>query len=280
MKQSIDLKTLEENYEIRSNRFHNIQSNQYYFKNCKFSIWEYFQIKAWYELLVNQDIEKSKQAFYDAAKTDIYYYKLYQENGSDLFSYGRTHVLEASLSDSEVVMKEYASINYKLRRHGRKLVWYSEMVNEGAGHIYCDLINRAMNKDYSALRHSIQIAKEKSLKLKKNQWLNLDLEFFNGILNKEKDKVFNVINLLCTKEHKKRNKHSFFYKDIISHPAQGYLKIAWINEMEIEIDNKYIHNEIIPINPNVKYDDNAKILIDKLDISEPPNNYNGQKVKA
>jgi len=49
--------------------------------------------------------------------------------------------------------------------------------------------------------------------------------------------------------------------------------------MEIEIENKFIHNEIIPINPNESYEDNAKIIIDKLDISEPPENYNGRKVK-
>jgi len=63
MKQSIDLKPIEENFELRLNRFQNIQSGQYYFKNCKFSIWEYFQIKGWYELLINRSIEKSKQTF-------------------------------------------------------------------------------------------------------------------------------------------------------------------------------------------------------------------------
>lgn len=279
MKQSVDLKPLEDNYEIRLNRFQNIQSNQYYFKNCKLSIWEFYQTKGWFELLINKNVRKAKQAFYDAAKTDIYYYKLYQENVSDLFSYGRTHVLETSLSDSKPVMQEYSKIDYKLWRHGRKLVLYSDMVKEGAGHIYCDLINRAMNRDYTALSQSVQIVKQKSLKLKKNQWMNLDLDFFIGILDKDKDKVFNAINLLCTKEHKKRNKHSSYFKEIISHPAQGYLKIAWINGMEIEIINKYIHNEILPINPNELYEDNVRILIEKLDASEPPKNYNGQKVK-
>jgi hypothetical protein len=279
MKQKIDIKPIEDNYKSRFQRIRDCQSEDYYFKNCKFSIWQYFQIKGWFELLVNNNVEQSKQAFYDAAKTDIYYYQLFKENVSDLFAAGRTHVLETSLSDNKSVMNEYAKIDYKLRKYGRKLVWHSDMVKEGKGHIYCDLINRAMNRDYSLLNKSIKIAKEKSLNLKKNQWMHLDLEFFDGILNKKKDKVFKAINQLCTKEHKKRNKHSFFFKDIISHPAQGYLKISWINEIEIEVNNKYIHNELIPISPNKKYDDNAKILIEKMNVSEPPKNYNGWKVK-
>jgi hypothetical protein len=49
--------------------------------------------------------------------------------------------------------------------------------------------------------------------------------------------------------------------------------------MEIEIINKFINNEITPINPNDFYEENVKKLIEKLDTSEPPENYNGQKVK-
>ena len=108
MKKSIDISPLEENFERRQKRFLQIANSEYYFKNCRLSIWEYYQIKGWFELLVNRDTKKSKQAFYDAAKTDIYYYRTYKNQVTDLFSYGRTHVLETALSDNESVMNEYS----------------------------------------------------------------------------------------------------------------------------------------------------------------------------
>ena len=228
---------------------------------------------------MNNDIINAKQAFYDAAKTDIYYYHTYKSYVVDLFSAGRTHVLEASLSDSKSVMKEYSQINYQLHKHGRKLVWYSEMANDGEGHIYCALINSAMNQNTEELKRLNEIVRTKCLTLKKNQWMNIDLNFFEAIVEEDQTKIRDTIIQLCTKEHKRRNKHSFFFKDLVSHPAQGYLKIAWLNNMQIEIENKYLHQEILPIVPNEKYKDNVANLMSNMIIDEPPINYNGQRIK-
>lgn len=279
MKKELNISILKEQFERKSERFNRIQNKEFYFKNCRLSIWEYYQAKGWYELLVNNDLSESKQAFYDASKTDIYYYETYNTNVTDLFSYGRSHVLETALSDSQELMQEYFKINYQLNKHGRKLVWYSDMINDGEVHIYCALINSAMNQDMSELKRLTDIVKSKCLKLKKNQWMNLDLNFFEGIIEKDTQKIEETISLLCTKEHKKRNKHSFFYQDIVSHPAQGYLKISWINELQINIDNQYIHKELLPIKPNLNYKDNVKELMSKMILDEPPENHNGQKRK-
>ena len=279
MSKGIVISVLEENFELRSRRFEQIANNEYYFKNCRLSIWEYYQVKGWYELLVNKNKEKSKQAFYDAAKTDIYYYQTYKNQVTDLFSAGRTHVLETSLSDSESVMNEYSQINYQLNKHGRKLVWYTNMVNDGEGHIYCALISAAMTKNRSELQRLNEIVRTKCLKLKKNQWMNIDLKYFEGIVEQDELRIKEAIIQLCTREHKTRNKHSFFFKDIVSHPAQGYIKNDWLNHMKVEIENDYIHNEIIPHEPNVKYEDNVAKLMENMLTEEPPENYNGQKIR-
>ena len=279
MEKEINISAIEENFERRSKTFEQIINNEYYFKNCRLSIWEYFQIKGWYELLINNDIKNSKQAFYDASKTDIYYYETYKNQVADLFSYGRTHVLEAALSDNESAMIKYSQINYQLNKHGRQLVWYTDMVNEGEGHIYCALIRAAMTKNKTELKRLNEIVKTKCLELKKNQWMKIDLNFFEGIVEEDEKKTRDTIVQLCTKEHIRRNKHSFFFKDIVSHPAQGYLKIAWLNNMQIEIENKYIHSEIIPIKPNEVYEDNVANLMSKMKLEEPPLYYYGQKIK-
>ncbi|MBK9737068.1 MAG: hypothetical protein IPO92_19790 [Saprospiraceae bacterium] len=99
--------------------------------------------------------------------------------------------------------------------------------------------------------------------------------FSEGIVENDEIKVKETITQLCTKEQKSRNRHSFFFKDIVSHPAQGYLKIAWLNNMQIKIDNEFIHNEIIPVILNKKYEDNEAKLMTKMIIEEPPLNHNG-----
>lgn len=279
MDKKINLSVLEENFEHRSKKFEQIINSDYYFKNCRPSIWEYFQIKGWYELLITNKLQESKQAFYDAAKTDIHYYQTYTTKVSDLFSYGRTNVLETALSDNELVMDEYSNINYQINNHGRNLVWYTDMVNDGEGHIYCALISSAMTKNLVELKRLNNIVRTKCLKLKKNQWMNIDLNFFEGIVENDEIKVKETITQLCTKEHKSRNRHSSFFNDIVSHPAQGYLKIAWLNNMQIKIDNEFIHNEIIPVIPNKKYEDNVAELMTKMIIEEPPLNHNGQRIK-
>ena len=44
IEQSIDISVIEENFERRNRRFEQITNNEYYFKNCRLSIWEYYQL--------------------------------------------------------------------------------------------------------------------------------------------------------------------------------------------------------------------------------------------
>ena len=250
----------------------------YIFKNCKLTIWEAFQIEGWYEFLVNHNIEKAKQCFYNGAKSDVYYYKLFTENVEDLFSYGRTHVLQASLSDDKSIMNEYSLIDYQLKKSGKKLVWYHDMVQQGESHIYCAMINRAMNSDISGLSELIEVAKTKTVVKKINEWILLDLGFFQALVDRDMDNIYKVINTLCTSEHKKRNKHSWIYKDLVSQPAQGYAKIAWLNDLQVEVDNPLVHNELLSLQPNQSYNDDAGELISRMTLQSYINNYNGQKL--
>ena len=278
MKKELKYDELIENHERLMNRLVEFESKWYIFKNSKHSIWQAYQVKGWYEYLINENIAAAKQAFYDCSKIDIYLYQKFTKTGSDLFSAGRTHVLQTALSDSKDLMNEYNLIDYPVSKRKDKIIYYSDLVQEGKGYIYCDLINKAMNQETDKLANLIEIVKQKTLQLKKNQWLSIDLLFFEGIINNDKDKVFEVVNQLCTTEHKKRNKHSWFYKDLVSHPAQGYAKIAWLNGLQIEIENDLVHNDFLPTNPNDKYADNANELISKMTLESKIEYYNGQKL--
>ncbi|MGB4849062.1 MAG: hypothetical protein WBP41_14150 [Saprospiraceae bacterium] len=276
----IDLKfnELQVQHGKLTNRLSELADKRYIFKNCKPTIWEAFQISGWYEFLVNNRIEKAKQCFYDAAKTDIYYYSLFTENVSDLFSFGRTNVLETALTDDKSIMNEYSKIDYQLKQNGNKLVWYHDMVQLGENHIYCDMINKAMNCNMRGLSDLIEIARNKIMLNNKNDWMRPDLAFFQGLVDRDKDTIYKVIHTLCTSEHKERNKHSWIYTNLVSQPAQGYAKIAWLNELQIEIDNQLVHNELLPIRPNHVYFNNAKELISKMTLQSNVKDFNGQKL--
>jgi hypothetical protein len=136
-----------------------------------------------------------------------------------------------------------------------------------------------MNNEMDKLANLLEIAKEKTLDKKKNEWMKLDVQYFEGLINKDKDLVKDVVEKLCTKLHKTRNRHSWFYKDIVSQPALGYAKIAWLNDLQIEIDNDLVHNEFLPSNPNKEYYDNAKELISKMTLESNIEYFNGQKLR-
>ncbi|AWV96803.1 hypothetical protein [Arcticibacterium luteifluviistationis] len=278
MKKEPKYAELIKNHDNLMNRLEQYGSKWFIFRNSKITIWEAFQIKGWYEFFINENLDAAKQAFYDCSKIDIYYYQKLIKPGGDLFSAGRTHVLQTALSDSKDLMKEYNLIDYPVSKRKGKILNYSDLVQEGKTYIYCDLINKAMNQEIDKLANLVEIVKEKTLDKKKNEWLRIDLQFFEGIINKEKDIVLDVVKQLCTTEHKRRNKHSWFYKDLVSQPAQGYAKIAWLNGLQIEIENDFVYNEFLPTSPMKEYDDNAKELISKMTLESNVEFYNGQKL--
>lgn len=264
------------NAQIKIKEF---ESKWFIYKNSKDSIWETFHLIGWNESLINENYSNAKQAFSDCAKADIYYFDLFRNNvGTDLFSFGRTHALVTALSDNQEAIKDYSKIDYEIPFRGKKKMKFSELASKGEGHIYCDIIIKAMNKDLDGVSKDIEIIKNKCLPKKKNQWMELDLQFFQSIINKDKDSAFKIINILATKEHKKRNKDSWIYKDLISQPALGFAKILWINGIELEFNNKFLINELLPIKPNGNYKDNIELLINKMTLQSESETHNGRKL--
>ena len=118
-----------------------------------------------------------------------------------------------------------------------------------------------MNKDMKGLKTNLDLMDQTFMTLKKNAKFRMDRQFFEGILQRDKDSIFESIETMSTIEHKKRNKHSFYMKDYVSHQEIGYAKIAWLNDIEIEFNNKFIPNSMLPINPNSKYIDEMENYI-------------------
>ena len=237
-------------------------------------IWQSFESEAWYEYLIENNIEKSKEAFSNCAKIDLEQCSF----DNDIFSYKRNSPLYAILSDNLEVIKSFSDIDYTLKSGPKKNKTYKELIKLGKSHIYIDTIIKSMNKDHQGLNDNLVIMDNVFLKMKKNAPLKIDYDFFKAILDKNKDLIFESINTLVTKEHKKRNRDSAFYKDLISQPAMGYAKIAWINGYELEFDSTLIHNELLPFKPNKNYSDQVLKLKENMTLESLKPDFNGIKL--
>ncbi|WP_152286666.1 hypothetical protein [Flavicella marina] len=268
------MQELIESYKRGQERLKKYNSKEFIYKNGLNMIWQSFESEAWYESLIENNIEKSKEAFSNCAKIDLEECSF----NKDIFNYKRNSPLYAILSDNLEVVNSFNKIDYTITSGPKKYKTYKELVKIGKSHIYIDTIIKSMNKDYQALDENLKIMDNIFLKMKKNVALKIDYNFFKGILEKNKDLVFESINALATKEHKKRNRDSAFYKDLISQPAMGYAKIAWINGYQLEFDSTLIHNELLPFKPNKNYTDRVLILKENMTLESTNPDFNGIKL--
>ena len=250
-------------------------SKEYVFSKALNMIWQSFESEAWYEYLVENNIENSKEAFSNCAKIDL---EICSFNNSNIFEYKRDSPIYAILSDNLEVINSFAKVDYSIKTSPKKIKTHKELVKNGKSNIYIDTIIKSMNKDYSGLSNNLKTMESTFLKLKKNDLIKVDYDFFNGILNKNKDVIFESINTLVTKQHKKRNLKSSIYRDLVSQPAMGYAKIAWVNGFELEFDSPLIHNALLPFKPNNNYSEKVSILKGNMTLKAIDPNYNGIKL--
>ena len=80
----------------------------------------------------------------------------------------------------------------------------------------------------------------------------IDINIFNGFIEKDENKIRDNILLLAGKYHKRRYKQ-LGSKECISIPALTYAKLAYIKGYELDIDHPLIPKEMLPVIPNMEY---------------------------
>lgn len=241
-------------YETGQQELIHLINGKYEFKNILANLYLSFEASAWYSYLTKHDLNAAKQYFYNCGLVDIEDVK----SGNDIFGYKRNSPLNVAFSDCNELIDSFVNVEYVIRSGPQKGKTNKQLSQLGFDHIYIDTIIKAMAKDIDGLGSNLEIMERVFLKLKKHEALKSDYEYFKGVLNRDKDKIIEVINIMSTKEHKKRNKEPFYMKNIISQPGVGYAKIAWINGIEIEFDNVLIPNELLPVKPLNRYDNMLK----------------------
>jgi len=275
-------KQLEKQYEQSVDYLKKFESKSYIFKNCLRQIINSYQTIAWYRWFVKNDLVGTKNALFNASLTILRTSQLFKESTktASLLTNPRVIISEIALSDSEQIFNEFSNLDFLCPTKGRKSELFSSLIQRGDTKIYSALMIRAMVRDLQGVEKLLTILENNPRAKKKNEWFKEELLFFEGIVKGDKDKIFKTINYICSPyRHKQTNSYNGMYKELLSFPAIGYAKIAWLNNIELEFENDLIINDLLPVNKFIKYENKIDSLIPKMTLKSDYKYHNGWKVK-
>lgn len=201
--------------------------------------------RAWYFLFVEKDLQKAKQCFYLHGKIYEYMCNVREVDIILGMAEDATYTL---LSDSKELIQSFTTWRYND---------YDKFIKKGESKHIIQLI--AAKEDEKALE-LIEVFFDKH---KKYPFKEIDGNILKAILEKDKTKIEELLNiLLLPKNHKRRNNIYPLRRDILSFPALGFAKLAWFRGVEVEIENPLIPKELLPIKPNEKYENTYEFLIE------------------
>jgi len=218
---------------------------------------------AWYELFINKNLNETKDNLWLAGKCAIERAKISKMITNRLFEVSRTLLSIVALSDNPVLIKEYTGFDYEMKfvSHGKeRKMLYSDWVLKGENDVYHDVMLGLMGKDMDRVSRDLEIMKTVTLKKKMNDWMIKDYNLFKAIYEQDLQTTTNLLEDFVSKKlHKSRNRHEI-YPGLLSFPALGYAKLAWINGLEVKIDSSFIPNELLSVKPIDSYTDFKKLL--------------------
>lgn len=120
-----------------------------------------------------------------------------------------------------------------------------------------------LKEDWASLQALVERMDTKMLVQKQWQFALWDREVFVGFLERDKAKIENALKeMLVPKVHKARNKHQI-YPECVSFPALGYAKLAWMQGMEVAVNNPLVPQELLPVQPLAVYPEYEFILAEE-----------------
>jgi hypothetical protein len=189
-------------------------------------------------IYMNKDIKKIKQlAYFHTLNSMLLVKKLDRKS---ILSLGFANISMALLSDNSELINNYAEL---------KNSTYVQDIKRG--HLV-SCVQAIIREDWGFLKNQIAINREQLGNKRGGQWIEADHAVFEGIMLGDKEKIEQALKLLVTKWHKKRNDDPID-SQIISMPALGYAKLAWLKGIEVEVDSPLIPKELLPIKPNEQY---------------------------
>jgi hypothetical protein len=199
--------------------------------------------KAWYYLFVKEDLVKAKQCFYLYGKVTEYLCKTTDVSMILGMTQDNTYTL---LSDSKSLINtlpewRYAGYDFDIKKGSLKYIIQNVVVGNDSKAL--ELLDLFHNK------HRKMIFKDENEAI------------IRAIIRGDKLKIEELLHfLLLPRNHKKTNGIYPLRRDLLSFPALGYAKLAWLRGIEIEIDHPLIPKDLLPIQPNKEYTNSYDFL--------------------
>ena len=111
-------------------------------------------------------------------------------------------------------------------------------------------LQAVLRNDWKGYQEIKALANQKINKLR--EVVQFEFGIYDAIYERDKDKIIEIVQtLLKPKVHKAYNKDfsEEFNGDIWSHHPVMFTKLAWMNGLEIEIDNPLVPMELMPVKP-------------------------------
>ncbi len=187
--------------------------------------------KAVYTYKIDNNFQKSKQFFFNAAQISLYTILKY-----DAPFYSNIYAIcFAILSDNEKIIYEFSNIT-------------KENKSQLMGRLFVQNFQNALNDSYneSDIEELRQLIKNKP-----QGFQGLDY-FFVGLQNKNLQEVEDALSKMIS-NHGKRGELEM-YKDYISFEVTALAKLAWRKGIEVEVNSPLVPKELLPIQPLEKYE--------------------------
>nr|WP_286206667.1 immunity 49 family protein [Acinetobacter soli] len=176
------------------------------------------------------------------------------------------------LTDNQDIIKTYSGLTtVNDSDHHKSLSEAIHFPKEGRFNVL--RFQALLRQDWNKVNQMKEIFHEKIKKAKNFEiW---EMDFYTALQNKDANSAQQIIyEYLHPKIHKYLNQHLVeeFSGDIWSHHPVMFTKLAWINGLEIEIDNPLVPMELMPVKPLGHYD----YHYDFLDPNWKPKNFWGK----
>lgn len=230
-----------------------IESEHKYLKNfyddpsgVALSLTFIFEEKALHSHFINHDLATTKQSFYLCGRLSEYRVTNFDNS---LLNYALNLVFYTFLSDNPHLIKRFTSWTYS------KMDMMLDIGFHGLGALMSNTMQLLLKRDLEGVEHNLEKLK-KIVEKKSGTWAVLDYQFYKALAEQDKRQAEQLLaEFVSPKNHKARNKHFALVGELISVPAIGYAKLAWLLGVEVEVNSPYIPREWLPIRPLAIYDE-------------------------
>ncbi|MCX5468919.1 Imm49 family immunity protein [Acinetobacter nematophilus] len=213
-----------------------------------------YEIKGFKSWLIDNNVDQLKQWFYVASLLRVEscnYSRGYSLSTPDEFIF-------PILSDSEEIIKKFGNLDTVNLLWGDYGPSYQEAKfkpSKDDPRYRTHALQAVLRHDWEDYQRIKDTANQKINKLR--EVVEFEFGVYDAIYHKDKDKIIDIIQtLLKPRVHKAYNKDfgEELSGEIWSHHPVMFTKLAWMNGLEIEIDNSLVPMELMPIKPLEHYD--------------------------